>query len=87
MRLSLKKAAHGALVSASSRKSGSPRLFCPTYAGANVGHPFRFVGVKRVDYQLERSAVCFPVLKQTGRLVLIGMNSIANQTELVFEIA
>jgi hypothetical protein len=44
MRLSLKKAAHVALVSGSSRKSGSPRLFCPTYAGANVGHPFRVGG-------------------------------------------
>jgi hypothetical protein len=46
MRLSLKKAAHVDLVSASSRKSGSPRLLGPTYAGANVGHPFRFVGEK-----------------------------------------
>jgi hypothetical protein len=24
----------------------SPRIFGPTDAGANVGHPFRFVGVK-----------------------------------------
>jgi hypothetical protein len=43
MRLSLMKAAHVALVSASSRKSGSPHLLRPTYAGANVGHRCRVV--------------------------------------------
>jgi hypothetical protein len=46
MRLSLKKAAHAVVSSAAYRKSGSPRLFRPTYAPrlagaglANVGHP------------------------------------------------
>jgi len=43
MWLSLMKAAHVALDSASSRKSGSPGRFRPTYAGANMGHPGRAV--------------------------------------------
>jgi len=37
MRLSLQKAAQATLGGATYRKSGSPRLFRPTYAGANVG--------------------------------------------------
>jgi hypothetical protein len=42
MRLSLQKAAHANTDGAACRKSGSPRLFRPTYAGANVGHPSGF---------------------------------------------
>ncbi len=40
MRLSLLKAAHSDLFGAAYRKSGSPRLFRPRYAGANLGHPY-----------------------------------------------
>src|SRR5271154_7174496 len=39
MRLSLLKAAHAKLFGASCRKSGSPRLFRPRYALANLGQP------------------------------------------------
>jgi hypothetical protein len=39
MRLSLLKAAHAVVSGAAYRKSGSPRLFRPRYAGANLGHP------------------------------------------------
>jgi hypothetical protein len=39
MRLSLTKAAHVVVSSAAYRKSGSPRLFRPRYALANLGHP------------------------------------------------
>ncbi len=39
MRLSLQKAAHANMGDAAYRKSGSPHLLRPTYAGANVGHP------------------------------------------------
>jgi hypothetical protein len=51
MRLSLMKAAHVDLACASSRKSGSPRLYQPTYAGANMGHPFRVGLSERVEYK------------------------------------
>jgi hypothetical protein len=44
-RLSLRKAAHANLFGAPRRKSGSPRLFRPTYAEANVGHPSRSYGI------------------------------------------
>jgi hypothetical protein len=39
MRLSLKKAARANMDGTAYRKSGSPRLFRPRYAEANVGHP------------------------------------------------
>ena len=39
MRLSSQKAAHANMDGDACRKSGSPRLFRSTYAGANVGNP------------------------------------------------
>ncbi len=57
MRLSLTKAAHANLFGAACRKSGSARLFRPTYAPANVGHPSSSSGLTNLARTLSLRSV------------------------------